>query len=106
MLLSAALADASSCLQISVCDAYLRKDIPLIFRGEVIEVEPAPRQSPSASESEQSSPIRAVVILPETDSVHFAIREWLKGKRQDADITVVAQRGTYQVGKSIWFIWV
>jgi hypothetical protein len=99
MLLSAAPADASSCLQISACDAYLRKDIPLIFRGEVIEVEPVPMQLPSASQPEQSSPMLAVVNVPETDSVHFVIREWLKGKRQNADITVLAQRGTYQVGK-------
>ena len=91
--------DATSCMQISACDAYLSKDIPVIFRGEVIEVTPVPKQSPSTPVPEQPSSIRVIVNIPETDSVHFAIREWLKGQQHSSDITVLARRGTYEVGK-------
>jgi hypothetical protein len=99
LMLGTAPANALSCFQISVCDAYLRKDIPLIFRGEVVEVEPVPSESTLASEPEGSAPMRMMMAAPETDSVHFVVREWFKGTQPNPDITVRARRGTYQVGK-------
>jgi len=91
-------ADASSCLQISACAAYASEEIPLIFRGEVIDVTPTSSLQPSPPPSHLPS-VYVVTNRVEIESVRFAVREVFKGRPQNSEIRVVAPKGVYQAGK-------
>jgi len=91
-------ADASSCVQISACAAYASKEIPLIFRGEVMDVTPISSPPPSPPPSHSPS-VYVVTNRVEIESVRFAVREVFKGKTQNSEIRVVALKGVYHPGK-------
>jgi Carboxypeptidase regulatory-like domain len=89
LLLLAIPAYASSCIEISVCAAYSSKDIPLIFRGEAVEVTTEPLPPPPAG---------LALLRRATDNVRFLVREVLKGKLPSQEITIQVPTGAYQVG--------
>jgi len=85
---------ASSCLGVSVCAAYSNAAIPLIFRGEVVEVTaqklPPPLPSPWIGGVAGGG--------GGMDTVRFVVREALKGA-PGPEITVSAPGGVYKVGR-------
>jgi Carboxypeptidase regulatory-like domain len=73
-------ASSSSCFEVSVCTAY--KDLPLIFRGSVLEVTPQP------SFTDPNNPI---------DQVRFQVHEVFKGQPMEV-ITLNARSRSFMPG--------
>ena len=93
-------ARASSCFEISVCSAYTT--LPLIFRGEVLEVTPQPPRPPEPPPRDAEIPgLPAGFIISggfptETlDTVRFRVDEIFKGQPAQ-EITLAAHSGVFK----------